>query len=61
MLFRLMAGFLASLLAVAPAQASELKLTIDASAARAVLDAFENPKLDMAQARQIASLPGIKG
>lgn len=61
MLFRLIVGFLASLMAFAPAQARELKLTIDASAARAVLDALENPKLDMAQARQIASLPGNQG
>ncbi len=61
MLLRLVIGLLASLLAVTSAQGTELKLTIDASAAKAVLDALENPKLDKAQALEIAALPGNQG
>ena len=44
-----------------PARAADLKLNIDASAARAVLDALETPTLDLERARAIARLPGNQG
>ncbi|WP_294090228.1 DUF5700 domain-containing putative Zn-dependent protease [Sphingomonas sp.] len=52
---------LALLWAWAPAQAAPLKLTIDASAARAVLDALDSTTLTADQARAIARLPGNQG
>lgn len=54
--------FIVLLLAVAtPATAADLKLTIDASAARAVLDALETPTLDRERALVIAHMPGNQG
>ncbi|MBX9859105.1 MAG: hypothetical protein K2Y20_05865 [Sphingomonas sp.] len=52
---------LTALAMVPPAYAAGLKLNIDASAARAVLDALETPTLDLARARAIARLPGNQG
>lgn len=52
---------LSALMLATPGVAGELKLTIDASAARAVLDALERPTLDHDRALAIARLPGNQG
>ncbi len=45
----------------APAHADPLKLNIDASAARAVLDSLDTPTLTLDQARAVARMPGNQG
>jgi hypothetical protein len=52
---------LATFAIASPALAADLKLNIDASAARAVLDALETPSLDLDRAHAIARLPGNQG
>lgn len=52
---------LTALVMASPARAADLKLSIDASAARAVLDALETPTLDLDRARAIGRLPGNQG
>ena len=52
---------LAAFAIVFPARAADLKLNIDASAARAVLDALETPNLNLDRARAIARMPGNQG
>lgn len=52
---------LTALAMASPAHAADLRLDIDASAARAVLDALETPSLDLERARAIARLPGNQG
>ena len=61
MLARLLLAMAVALWAASPAAAADLKLSIDASAAKAVLDALESPSLTLNQARAIAKLPGNQG
>ena len=58
---RIIMFVLAALFASAPLAAAELKVVIDSSAARAVLDALETPTLGLDRAREIARLPGNQG
>lgn len=54
--------FLVMLVALAtPAASADFTLTVDASAARAVLDALETPTLDLERALAVARMPGNQG
>ncbi|OYY73143.1 DUF5700 domain-containing putative Zn-dependent protease [Sphingomonas sp. 28-63-12] len=54
-------GLVVSMLLISSAAATELRLTIDSSAAKAVLAALDNPALTLDQARVVAKLPGNQG
>ncbi len=61
MLGRIVFGLLMAVLFAATANAAEPALVIDASAAKATLDALDNPALTLDQARTVARLPGNAG
>lgn len=61
MLGRMFLGVVVAMLIATASNAAEPVLVIDSSAAKATLDALDNPDLTLDQARAVARLPGNQG